>query len=163
MKSNVKSEKFGLGAVAALMVGCLVAGLGASGHRALAAEDSEIRPMRVQQTERRVSEDGKRARVVLSLSGSRAGDAAGMRLWLSVDRRRIGRIALSRRLQKSGFVLNVARERRKATIVVSPPPRLPLPVFGEGKLLRVGLPTKAGDLKVERSEFGSTKGMPLNG
>jgi hypothetical protein len=147
-----------------LLAGSLSAGTASAADQSAtaAAQAAQARkPLRVYQSERRVSDDGKRARVVLSLEGAQASDAAGMRLWLSVAKRRIARVRLAPRLRRAGFVLNLRRARQKATIVVSPPARLPLPVFGEGKLLIVKVPVKAGELSVDRSEFGSRKGMPL--
>ena len=126
------------------------------------ADDAQAVPSVIIGKER-VSANGKRKRVSLVVKGSRADDAAGMRLWLSVESGRIGKIKLQKRIRDAGFSMNIGRKPRQAIIVVSPPVKFPLPVFGEGRVAFVKLPKRAKGFAVSRSEFGSTKGLPMEG
>jgi len=110
----------------------------------------------------RANKDARRTHVVVSLGGSSIDQVAGLRISLSAAKH-LGRIRLSRRLRRRGFVVSVGRaDHKRATAVVMPPVELQnIPTIGTGPLLRVTLPADRPGMQISDVQLGSRQGLPL--
>jgi len=110
----------------------------------------------------RTNKDAHKAHVLINIGGDGVEAVAGLRLSVSAEQR-VGRVRLSRRLRRRGFVVSVARENiRRITAVVMPPIEVSnIPAIGSGPVLRIALPAAKPGLEITQLQLGSRQGLPL--